>query len=130
MNTHLAPVQTRCVLAAAVAACTLFAGNVVAADRTVTVALRVDAHGLDLNQPAGARELYQRLENAAYVACTRANRVGLAPSTDPTGCQAKALAEAVRTTKVPMLTQAYLANHTLREAAARGIELPAQMAAK
>jgi hypothetical protein len=31
---------------------------------------------------------------------------------------------------VPLLTQAYLATHTLRDALASGIKLPPQMAAK
>jgi hypothetical protein len=85
---------------------------------------------LNLNDPAGAREFYQRLNIAAYVACTRANRVGLAPSPDPRGCSEKALAEAVRSANVPLLTQAYLATHTVREAMASGIRLPPEMAAK
>jgi UrcA family protein len=54
------------VLGAAVVACTLFAGSVAAKD--VTVAIQVSTQGLDLNQPADARELYRRLQKAANAA--------------------------------------------------------------
>jgi hypothetical protein len=43
---------------------------------------------------------------------------------------AKAVAEAVRSVDAPLVTQAYLATHTVREAMAYGINLPPQMAAK
>jgi UrcA family protein len=130
MYTKTAAMSARCVLGAAALACTLFAGTGVAEDRKVIVAIQVNSQGLDLNQPAGAQKLYMRLKEAAYVACTRANRVGLAPSPDPVGCSEKALGDAIRTVNAPLLTQAYLATHTLREASARGIEVPAQIAAK
>lgn len=130
MNTRLLPVSARSILAAAAIAGTLFAGSVAANDYEVIVAIPVNAHGLDLSQPAGAHELYQRLEYAAYVACTRANRVGLAPSSDATGCSEKALANAVRSVNLPLLTRAYLGKHTLRDALAHGIEPPAELAAK
>jgi UrcA family protein len=117
-------------LAAAAIICTLVAGKVSASDRDVTVTIQVNAQGFDLSQPAGARELYRRIENAAYIACTRANRVGLAPASNQSGCYEKALGDAVRSVNVPLLTQTYLATHTVREAMAHGIELPAQMAAK
>jgi len=112
----------------AIVACTLFAGNVAAKD--VTVAIQVSTRGLDLNQPAGAQRLYWRLQYAAQVACTRGNRVGLEPSSDPQGCREQALANAIRTARMPLLTQIYLATHTIREAAAHGIDVPVQMAAK
>jgi hypothetical protein len=57
-------------------------------------------------------------------------RVDLAPSPDPQGCYEKALGNAVRSAHLPLLTQAYLETHTLREAAARGIDLPVMIAAK
>ena len=60
----------------------------------------------------GAKELYRRIENTAYIACTRANRVGPVPASSQSGCYEKALGDAVR------------------EAMAHGIELTAQMAAK
>jgi UrcA family protein len=118
------------VLGAAAIACTLFAGNVVAKDHKVTVAIHVSTQGLDLSQPAGAHEFYRRLQHAADVVCTHGNRVDLTPSDDPKGCYEKALGDAIRSANVPMLTQVYLATHTLQEAAARGIEVPAQVAAK
>jgi UrcA family protein len=110
--------------------CTLVAGNVSARDREVTVAIQVNAQGLDLSQPEGAHELYMRIKDAAYVACTRANRVGLAPASNQSACYEMALGDAVRSVSVPLLTRAYLATHTLREAMAHGIDVPAQMAAK
>ena len=118
------------VLGAAAVACTLFAGSVAAKDHVVIVAVHVSTQGLDLSQPAGAHELYRRLQRAARVACTDGNRVDLAPALDPEGCYEKALGDAIRSADLPLLTQVYLVTHTLGEAAARGIDVPAQMAAK
>ena len=113
---------------AAMIACTLLAGNVVA--KEVEVAYQVSTQGLDLRQPAGAREFYGRLKKAAQIVCTHGNRVDLQPSPDPEECYAKVLGEAIRFTNVSLLTQVYLETHTLREAAARGIDVPVQVAAK
>ena len=129
MYTKTAVLRARSVLGAAAVACTLFAGNVAAEDRTVTVAVHVSTRGLDLSQPAGAHEFYTRLQRAARVACTDGNRVDLAPAPDPEGCYEKALGDAIRSANVPRLTQVYLETHTLRQATARGIDVPAQMAA-
>jgi len=118
------------VLGAAIAACTLFTGDVAAKDDAVTVSIQVSTQGLDATQPRGAQKLYWRLQNAARVACTHGNRVDLAPAPDPEGCYEKALGDAIRSANVPLLTQVYLVTHTLRQAAARGIDVPAQMAAK
>lgn len=79
---------------------------------------------------ADARTLYARLADAAKVVCTDGNRVGLEPVDDLTDCRQRALGNAIRSVKAPLLTQIYLANHTLREAAAVGIDVPAQVAAK
>ena len=128
MNTSTVVMNARALLGAATVASLLFAGSVAAEDYTVTVALHVSAEGLDLSQSVGAHTLYSRLKNAAYVVCTRADRVGLAPVDDFNGCYQKALADAIRSVKAPMLTQIYLATHTLQEAAARGIEVPALLA--
>jgi UrcA family protein len=117
-------------LGAAAIACSLFAGNVAAQDHKVIVAIQVSRQGLDLTQPADAQTFYTRLKNAAWVACTRGNRVDLVPSENPGACTEKALAGAVRAADVPQLTQVYLATHTLRQAAALGIDVPAQIAAK
>jgi UrcA family protein len=118
------------VLGAAIAACTLFGGSVAAKDHAVTVSIQVSTQGLDVSQPRGAQELYWRLQYAARVACTHGNRVGLEPSPDPDGCREKALADAIRTANLTLLTQIYLASHTLREATAHGIDVPVSVAAK
>jgi UrcA family protein len=118
------------VLSAAAIACPLFAGNVAAKDYTLTVAIHVSTQGLDLSQPADARKFYTRLENAAWVACTRGNRVNLVPIDNLKGCCEKALAGAIRSASVPTLTQIYLANHSVQEAVAGGIVAPALIAVK
>ena len=106
------------------------AGNVAAKDHKVIVAIHVSTQGLDLSQPAGAHEFYTRLQHAARVACTHGNRVDLKPSPDPVACYEKALGDAIRSANVPRLTQAYLETHTLWDAAAHGIAVPAQIASK
>jgi UrcA family protein len=118
------------VFAVAIAACTLYAGDVAAGGREVAVTLQVSTHGLDLDQPAGARELYSRLKDAAWILCTRANRVGLTPSPDANACSEKALGEAIRSAHIPLLVQAYLETHSPAQAAAHGIDVPIQLAAK
>jgi UrcA family protein len=117
------------VLGAALA-CALFAGNVAAKDQEFTVAYRVSAQGLDLTQPAGAHEFYSRLKHAAQVVCTHGMRVDLKPVTNENACYERALGDAIRSVNLPLLTQVYLATHTLQEAAARGIDVPVQVAAK
>ena len=118
------------VLGAAIAACTLFTSSVAAKDDAVTVSIQVSTQGLDVSQPRGAQKLYWRLQHAARVACTQGNRVGLAPAPNPASCREKALADAIRAANLTLLTQVYVASHTLQEAAAHGIDVPVQMAAK
>jgi UrcA family protein len=118
------------ILGAAAIACTLFPGNVAAQEHKVIVAIHVSTQGLDLSQPTDARTFYTRLENAAWVACTRGNRVDLVPSDNPRRCAEKALAGAIRSAGVPTLTQIYLANHSVQEAVAGGILVPALIAGK
>jgi UrcA family protein len=130
MQTKTTALRARCALGAAAVACTLFAGNLAAGSGTVTVAIPVSTDGLDARRAADAQKLYERIEYAAYVACTRSNRVGLAPSPDPKGCSEKALADAVRSANLPLLTQAYLGAHSVREAMAQGIKMPGEIAAK
>jgi UrcA family protein len=108
----------------------LFAGNAVAAGHSVMVSAPVDISGLDLSRPADVRTLYRRVQYTADYLCGRSNRVGLAPAEDPKGCYERALGDAIRSAKLPMLTQLYLNTHTLQEAAARGIEVPPQVAAR
>jgi UrcA family protein len=125
-----AVLSSRSLLGAAAVVCTVFAGNVAARDHMVTVAIDVSSEGLDLSQPAGAQKFYARLQHAAQVACTHGNRVDLEPSPDPAGCYEKALGDAIRSANVPLLTLVYLETHTLWQAAARGIDVPVQIAAK
>ena len=110
--------------------CTLFAANVSAKGEIVTDSVKVSPEGLDLSQPADARKFYARLENAAWVVCTRGTRVGLAPVDNQFKCYQNALGDAVHASNKPLVTQIYLATHTLEEAAAHGIDVPAQVAAK
>jgi UrcA family protein len=130
MNIKTAAISARFTLGAVAIACTLFAGNVAAQGHDVTVAIHVSSQGLDPHDPAGAQKFYLRLQHAADVACTHGNRVDLKPSDDPLRCYEKALGEAIRSANLPLLTQAYLETHTLRQAAAYGIKVPAQVAAK
>ncbi|MGO9804555.1 MAG: UrcA family protein [Steroidobacteraceae bacterium] len=111
-------------------ACTCFAGNASAAEHVVPVSVPVSSQGLDLSKSEDAKTFYVRLQNAAWVVCTRGTRVDLVPSDDLRGCYEKALGDAVRSVQTPMVTLVYLATHTLQEAAAHGIQLPAQYAAK
>ena len=129
MYTKTAFMSARTVVGAAAVAGTLFAGSVAAKD-PVTIAYRVTTQGLDVGQPAGAHELYLRLQRAAEVVCAHGMRVDLAPLADPKGCYERALGDAIRSAKLPLLTQVYLATHTLQEATARGIGVPVQLAAK
>jgi UrcA family protein len=121
MYTKTAGMCARSVLGAAAVVCTLFAGNVAAAGHEFTVAIHVSTQGLDLGQAAGAREFYRRLQYAAWQVCSPGYRVAVEPSPDPKGCSEKALSDAIRSAKSPLLTQVYLETHTAGEAAARGI---------
>ena len=120
----------RSLVGAATVLCPLFAGSVAAKDHNVTVAIHVSTQGLDLRQPADARKLYTRLQHAAWVLCAYPDRVNLVPEDDLPGCREKALGGAIRSANTPMLTRIYLETHTLQAAAAHGIEVPAQVAAK
>jgi UrcA family protein len=130
VTTKTAVLRARSLMGAAAVACTLFAGIVAAKDKEVTVAFHVSTKGLDLSQPADAHKFYTRLEVAARVVCTNGNRVGLEPVDDLTSCRQRALGNAIRSTKAPLLTRIYLENHTLRDAAALGIDASTQLAAK
>ena len=122
--------SARLLVGAAAVICTLFAGNVVAADKIVTISVQVSPKGLDLSQPAAAQTFYTRLQNAAWSICTRGTRVDLLPVDNLQACYEKALGDAVHASNQPLITQIYLASHTLEEAAKHGIEVPAQVAAK
>jgi len=118
------------VIGVAMVACTLFAGNLTAKDEEFTVAYQVSTQGLDLRDAPGAREFYSRLKHAAEIVCTHGMRVDLKPVADPKGCHERALGNAVRSANSKLVTQVYLQTHTLQEAAAFGIDVPVQVAAK
>jgi UrcA family protein len=122
------PLPSTRVLFAPVLACALFAGTAGADTHAVIVSKKIDTAGLDLNRSADAQTLYTRIRHAADDVCTHGKQVDLVPVDNPTRCYEKALADAVRLAKLPMLTQIYLINHSAQEAAARGIEVPAQVA--
>jgi UrcA family protein len=133
MYTETAVINTCSMLGATIVVCMFFAGKVAAEGSTVSVAVRASAQGVDLSKPSRARELYRRLKNAAWIVCTRGNRVDLEPSSDPGACSENALGGANLSARKPLLTQAHLEMHSLRQAAARGIDAPVapvQMAAK
>jgi UrcA family protein len=117
------------VLGTAAVACALFIGNAAAEEHPVTVAFQVSAKGLDLSQPAGAQELYRRLQRAAVEVCKPGALVALEPVSDRRACSEKALADAIRSVNMPLLTQVYLKAHTLEEAATHGIEVTPQAVA-
>jgi UrcA family protein len=108
-----------------------FAGGIArAAEHTFTVAVNVSSRGLDLSQPADVQAFYRRVQRAAEVVCTQPNRVGLVRVDDYKSCYQKALANAIRSLKLPSFTGMYLEDHTLKQAEAAGIDLPPQVAAK
>jgi UrcA family protein len=129
MYAKTAITTVRLLLGVTTVVCALFAGSVAAKDKMVTDSIRISPQGLDLSQPADAQIFYTRLENAAWIVCTRGTRVGMLPPDDKFRCYQKALGDAVHASNKPLVTQIYLATHTLQEAASHGIE-PAQLVAK
>jgi UrcA family protein len=131
MNTKIAGNNPKLLICIALlATCGAPFAPVQAEPHEVTVKISVSTADLDLSQPTGAREAYARLKNAAYIACTHGMRVDLQPPASFAGCYEKALADAILSANLPRLTHVYLETHTLREAAARGIAVPVQMAAE
>jgi UrcA family protein len=131
MNTNSPPLNAKSFICiAAVAACAVLAGPVQADDHEVTVNISVSTAGLDLSQPAGAREAYRRIQRGARIACTGGNRVDLEPPTSYTSCYEKALGDAVRSAHQPQLSIVYLDTHTPRDAATYGINVPVRMASE
>jgi UrcA family protein len=117
-------------LRATIVVSALFAANVLAASHSVDVSAPINTSGLDLSRPADVRTLYKRVKGTAEYLCGTSNRVGLAPADDPKGCYEMALADAIRSARLPMLTRLYLNTHSLQEAKARGIEIPPQVSAR
>ncbi len=108
----------------------IWAASVSAGEHKVTVAIHVNTQGLDLRQAADGRTLYGRLQHAAWIACTDGHRADLVPTDDPQRCYEKSLGAAVRSINTGTVTQAYLADHSLEQALARGIYVPAPTAAR
>ncbi len=108
----------------------LCVGAAAAAEHPVSISTKISSEGLDLTRPADAQTFLMRLQDAAWMLCKRGNRVALRPVDNFKECYENALGDAVRATGKPAVTQAYLSNHTLQDAAAHGIEPPAQLAAK
>jgi UrcA family protein len=130
MNARAAVTIGRLLVVGACVLGALFADDVVAEDKIATISVLVSSKGLDLSQPADTRTFYTRLKSAAWSVCTRGTPVDLLPVYDLKGCYEKALGDAVHDSNTPLLTRIYLETHTLREAAARRIGVPAQVAAK
>jgi UrcA family protein len=130
MYTKAAFMNAWLTLGACVVTGTLLASDAMAEDQEFTVGYKVTTQGLDLSQPAGAHELYSRLQHAASVVCTHGMRVDLKPVANEDACYEKALANAIRSVHSPLLTQVYLETHTLRQAAASGIGSLVRIAAK
>jgi len=120
----------RCLPAAATVLCILCAGDAVADNHEFAVAMHVSTRGLDLSEPAGAQKFYMRLKNAADRVCTGGDLLGMAPVANPKACYENSLADAIRSANAPLVTQAYLATHTIREALEHGFAVPPELAAK
>ena len=80
MYTKTAALHARCALAAAAVACALLTGIAVADQGNVVVGIPVSGQGLDLNDPAGARELYLPIDLKPQI------QSGAAPGASPLGC--------------------------------------------
>ncbi|HEX3845997.1 MAG TPA: UrcA family protein [Steroidobacteraceae bacterium] len=105
------------------------AGAAAAGDApSIALSVQVNSQGLDLQRPADMRRLYSRLKHAAWDVCSNATRIGLEAVPNRQRCIDNAFGDAIRTANMPLLTQIYLATHTLQEAAARGIDVSAQVA--
>jgi UrcA family protein len=128
MNTNYSLTTKPLICFAAVVACTVLCGAIQAADHEVTIKVAAGTAGLDPSQPAGAREVYRRLQRAARTACGDGDRVGLEPPTSFAGCYEQALADAVRSAHRRQLSIIYLGTHTVRDAATYGIEVPVRLA--
>ena len=130
MYTETVPANNSALLGLVAVICTLVGGTVAAKAHEVTVAISVSTKGFNLNRAEDAQSFYTRLKNAAWVACTRGNRVNLKPVDDLQDCYEKALASAIRSLRAPLITRIYLETHPLQQAAKHGIGVPAQLAAK
>jgi UrcA family protein len=130
MSNHRIAARMRSLAGAAAFVSMFLAGAAAAEDGPrIMVSVQVNSQGLDLQKPADVLRLYKRVKSAAWDLCTSGNRVGLVAVPNKPRCIDNTLGDAIRTANMPLLTQIYLATHTIQEAAARGIDVSAQMAA-
>jgi UrcA family protein len=128
MSSHRSVTSSRWYLGAAAVASLFLAGVAAAQDRTIPLSVHVDSRGLNLDRPADVERLYKRVKHAAWDVCSNVTRVGLQNVPNKPRCIDDAAAEAIRGAHIPALTRIYIASHSLAEAAARGIDVSAQMA--
>jgi UrcA family protein len=128
MNTNHPVFAKSFICGAALAACAALASPV--QSNEVLVNIPVNTKGLDLSQPAAAREAYRRIQRAARTACTSGDRVDLAPPATFIGCYERALGVAVGAAHQLQICIVYLESHTPRDAATFGIDVPVRMAAE
>jgi len=91
-------------IAAAVA---LFAALTAGAHAADAPQVHVNYAGLNVNTPAGATVLYQRIRGAADLVCGVSDSRDLARLSQAKACAAHATAEAVAAVNVPALTGVY-----------------------
>lgn len=130
INTPVLSAKKILLCVAAGTACALLSGPIQAKEQIVTIKQSVTSTGIDPSQPAGARELYGRVQTAAHIVCGPGNRVGLRAVPNLESCYEKALGDAVRSANLPQLTMVYLRTHSPEVAAVRGISVPVLVAAK
>ena len=128
MHINMPSLSTRLLLGP-VLGLALLSGTAGAKDHSVIVSKLVDSSGLDLSRAADVQTLYSRIRHAADYVCTGGKQVDLLPVDNQPRCYENALGNAIRSARLPMLTQIYLTTHTMQEAAARGIEVPSEVAA-
>ncbi len=117
-------VAVREALLGATIACALMAGPALAAEHPFVASSQINTAGLDTTKAADMQTLYSRLRHAAEDVCAPQYRLGLKPVAHPKSCYEKALGDSIRAAKLPLLTQAYLTDHTIQEAVAHGLEAP------
>jgi len=131
MNTNIPRFGARSFLGiAAATACLALSDHARADDHMIAVSQTVNAVGIDLGTPEGARRLYDGLKEAARNVCTDGVRLGLVPEPVPWVCYENSLGNAVRSVNRPQLTIIYLRTHSLQSAEAYGIRVPALVASK
>ena len=118
MSIKTTVVYARCLAGALALFGAFLSADAAANSYEVTVGIHVSMKGIDLRQPAGALELYGRIQHAAGVACSYGNRVDLKDVSNPVACHEQAVGDAVRSVNSPLVTQVYLETHT--SSASRG----------